>query len=313
MAYEAYQALLSVTGSSVRDRNIIHTKKTLESSFSDSPSFFSVQIDGIYVDSWILDDSDVKDQKKIICPLHNLRNGEIIEWQAQQWINIISDNMSDIYYRGTLKRCVGQLKWVDSDGSTKHHPFTFKSDTATNFGVSDGKVMTLGNERRILIAPLNDDTRTISKDKRFIFDGRAWIVTAIDRISVDGLIIVTVDENLLSKENDNLELEIADYYNNITTPPPSSAGSDTPVILGADECRVGQSEVYTVNSLEVTWSLFAEDQTTSTDLASVTQNANNCILQANNQKKYGYVNLVATSVSDSSKKNVKRIKVRSLI
>jgi hypothetical protein len=107
---------------------------------------------------------------------------------------------------------VGQLKWLDSNGLQKERYFTFKSDSSTNFGVQDGRIMTLGNERRNLMAPLDDDTKLIGKDKRFIFDGRAWKVSSVDRISVDGLIILTVDEDEIRPSIDNVELGVANYY-----------------------------------------------------------------------------------------------------
>ncbi|MNR55307.1 hypothetical protein D3C85_1756460 [compost metagenome] len=65
-----------------------------------------------------------------------------------------------------------------------------------------------------MIAPLNDDTKTIGKDKRFIFDGRAWIVSSVDRISVDGLIYLTVDEDTLGAKDDPSN-EVADASNNV--------------------------------------------------------------------------------------------------
>jgi hypothetical protein len=206
-----------VAGKSIKQSIADNTKQFLLKNFVNSPSYFEVTVNNSssLMGVQIVDDSSTKDQKLIINPLSPLHNGDIIDWQGSQWLNILTDNMSDIYFRGTLRRCVGSLKWIDSQGQIKSHPFTFKADTATNFGVTDGKVMTLGNERRILIAPLNDDTRTLGKDKRFIFDDRAWRVTAIDRISVDGLMILTVDEVTSNLAVDNFELEIADYFGSV--------------------------------------------------------------------------------------------------
>lgn len=204
-----------VSGKTIKSTTTDSTINFLKNNIVNTPSYFEVTINnssspyGVQ----IVDESNVRDQKLITCLDYQLKNGDIIDWQDAKWINVLTDNMSDIYYRGTLRRCVGQLKWLDPDGLPLERYFTFKSDSSTNFGVQDGRIMTLGNERRILIVPLDDETKLFGKDKRFIFDSRAWRVTAVDTISVDGLLMLTVDEDTIDSDDDLVD-QVADNDTN---------------------------------------------------------------------------------------------------
>ncbi|ASA22752.1 hypothetical protein [Paenibacillus donghaensis] len=217
MSYESYNAFLLVNGISNRDKNITHAKNSLSTTFTDSPSYYPVSINSStdFKDVWIVDDSDTKDQKVITSLDYDLQNGDIVDWQSSRWINIITDYLGDIYTRGTIKRCVSLLKWIDNAGDIQETPFAFNSESSSNFGVNEDRIITLSNERRNIILQSNEHTYKVTRDKRFIFDDRVWKVTALDRISKKGLIIITLQEDEINPAKDNLELGIADYYDNV--------------------------------------------------------------------------------------------------
>ncbi|MCM3274530.1 hypothetical protein M3691_38150, partial [Paenibacillus elgii] len=58
------------------------------------------------------------------------------------------------------------------------------------------------------------DTLRLRKGQRFIFDGRPWKLTAIDGL-LSGLIYFELEEDEYNSSKDNLDLRIADYYNNV--------------------------------------------------------------------------------------------------
>lgn len=203
-------------GSSESDRMKNFEIMNIKNAFQNHPSFVKVVVNNHeIVEAIVTDNSDIKDQKGIASIDHIFSNGDIVEWQNNKWINILTDNVSDVYSRGVLRPCHGQLKWIDNEGETKERYFTFKSDPATNFGVDEGLVITLGNERRNLLVGFDDATEHLRKDRRFIFDSRAWKITALDNISTQGFSVISVQEDLLDPAKDNLELGIADYYGNV--------------------------------------------------------------------------------------------------
>lgn len=218
MSYkDKYKRYSLINADDIRSVRIFDTKLFISSGFKDSPSFFQVLLnnDPLPLNSQIVDDSDVKDQKKIIVIDRAIKNGDVITWNSEKWMNILTDDMSGIYYRGTLRLCSGQLKWLNEDGELNSRYFAFKSDPATNFGTDNGNIIVLGSERRTLLVSFDEDTTGFRKDNRFIFDGRAWKITALDNISLKGIAIVTVQEDLINTATDNLELEIADYYGSV--------------------------------------------------------------------------------------------------
>jgi len=222
MSYEAYRTRMDAVGLTQRERSINDNRQGLINSFSDSPSYYQVESfspsnpsSPLTLDSWIVDDSKIKELKQIqLIPDQILSPGDIIVWNSQNWLTLNVDNMGGIYYRGSIQRCLSSIKWLDTTGGVQEAWFTYRSDSASNFGVEDGRIMVMPNERRSIIVQSNVYTQQIRKDRRFIFDNRVWKCTSIDGL-VLGVITLTLAEELESNVNDNMDLRIADYTNNI--------------------------------------------------------------------------------------------------
>jgi hypothetical protein len=259
----------------------------------------------------IVDDSATKDQKAITVIDFKLKNGDIIDWQNEKWINIVTDNMADIYYRGVLRRCNGSLKWVDTQGEINKRYFTFKSDPSTNFGVSDGRILSIGNERRTLLVSCDDDTRLFKRDQRFIFDSRAWKITAIDNISIKNISIVTFEEDQINTAKDNLELEIANYVAPVTPPVETEPVlSKTVTISGDNSIIQSRSKSYLCTFYQDGIPINQEGKFTLTDLnrnptalANIESQSNNtCIVKG---IALGYVLLHVSNADKTIEKELK--------
>ncbi len=213
-------------GDSMRDIGITTMKRNIISSFYNSPSYYQVDayspsnpLSSTTFDCWITDDSDVKDQKNIIAhPNQTIDKGYLIYWtnQSSYWLVTQADvDYGGIYSRGTMQKCNATVKWLDSDGtSIREAYFCYKTDTASNFGVSDGKILIMPNERRTIVIQSNQYTNLLRKDKRFIFDNRGWKVTSIDGV-INGLISIVLTEDDINIAKDNSNLRIANYYDDV--------------------------------------------------------------------------------------------------
>ncbi|ODA08139.1 Ig-like domain-containing protein [Paenibacillus polymyxa] len=197
-----------------RDIDTYNVKKSINIQFEKNPSVFDVVINNNKRSVVIT--SSTKDQTKTIIskPDESLTNGDIVKWKNINWIIIDCDPRDDIYSKGVLLKCVSSLRWVDSTGEIVESPFALTNDNITNFGVDDGKIIELPNERRNVVISANEKTDELTKKKRFIFDGRAWSITAINKLDT-GLNYLTLKEDLINNATDNLELEIADYNGNV--------------------------------------------------------------------------------------------------
>jgi|GEM_PF-2298717 len=210
-------------GSSIRDIRINSTKAKIVGSFYNNPSYYNIllltpfsPLTSTQSDVWITDDSDTKSQKIVTAiPGQSVNVGYLYFWNNEYWLTVQNDHqLGDMYDRGTMIRCYSSIKWLDENGDIRESWFCFKSDSATNFGITDGKVIIMPNERRNITIQNNEWSRKIEKDKRFILDGRGWRVTSVDRL-IDGIINLTLEEGFYNKDTDNMDLRIADYYENI--------------------------------------------------------------------------------------------------
>jgi hypothetical protein len=248
-------------GGSLRDVSINATKRNIKLSFFNSPSYYQVQVNtpsnptlASNLDSWIVDDSKIKELKQIqLIPDQVLNFGDIILWNGQRWITTQVDNMGGIYYRGSIQRCFSSLKWLDSTGETREAWFTLTSETRS-LGIQDGKVLIMPYERRYLAIQSNAYTQQIKKDQRFIFDNRVWKTVSIDGL-LTGLIMLTLEENLESNANDRMDLRIADYTNNIHTYSINIVnGSSATIIAGSTmQLNVETKDNEVVSNLPVTY------------------------------------------------------------
>jgi len=95
----------------------------------------------------------------------------------------------------------------------------------------------------------------------------------------------------------------------------------TPNTMPIDEIKAGQSKTYTATVYQgatstddlVNWSLYGDDQMSSTTLATITaQDGTTCTIKANSNQQYGYIQLKAELIDDPSVFVWQRIRIRSL-
>jgi hypothetical protein len=265
-------------GSSIKNTRTNSIKRNISSTFKNSPSYYQVQVNTSStpnvtsnLDSWIVDDSKIKELKQIqLIPDQTLNFGDIIIWNNERWLTTQVDNMGGVYYRGSIQRCYSSLKWLDSIGEIREAWFTTTTDTSRSLGIQDGKVLIMPYERRYLAIQSNVYAQQIHKDQRFIFDNRVWKTVSVDGL-LTGLIMLTLEENLESNANDRMDLRIADYVENTHTYSISILNGATATITAGSTLQLS-AEVKdngVVSSLPVTY--------TSSDVTIATVNASGLV------------------------------------
>lgn len=255
-------------------------------------------------------------------PYETFSTGEVVVFDDEEYLIIGTDPDKSIYTKGTMKRCVGQLKWYDSDGDLHSRHFAMKTDPATNFGTEYDRYMSLGDERRSIYLSFDIETKDLRKGKRFIFDSRAWKIAAIDTKTIVGLSIVTLQEDEINEAIDNLDLEIADYYNrNQPTIPPVVENEYSIAINGVDKITKGRQSSYEAvvtlddlieNTLDVQWEIVSEDEITPSNLASIISiGANEIIIKASDNVG-SYFKLKSSLVDYPDTHSFKKIQIKSL-
>lgn len=169
------------------------------------------------------------------------------------------------YDHSFLIICQQNLTFLDKDGNIVSYPCNF-NDGRTRMTESFEKSVLIDdastyecyvqdNEHTRMIC--TSDEKTFGQVSRFIIKGRAYKVTSVDDLTMNGLITVRLKIDKVTP-NDNLELGIADYYNNVedTVKDPIQEF----VITGEDEILLDDGDyTYTINADEqyykVKWSI----------------------------------------------------------
>lgn len=121
----------------------------------------------------------------------------------------------DGYDLSIMQVCNSELKWVDDDGTIHSTPCLFFSNSRSNFGNKDDKIMAVPDGRRQVIVQKNERTEKLKRDMRFMFGGSVFKVIDFDTVSDDGIVNLNLIDDLFNPATDNRELRIADYYNNV--------------------------------------------------------------------------------------------------
>lgn len=161
-----------------------------------------------------------------------------------------------------LLHCQYNVKILDDDGVTIHNYPMFFQDNKSRPQVSE-RAETGVTEDSTFQAYVKHDAiskrfidvtgKTASgksnKIQRILIDGLAYNVVGSDPVTARGLITLGLELDTKSS-NDNLELGIADYYNNIAPTTP------TEEIIGDSELCIGETNTYTIETNNtVTWGL----------------------------------------------------------
>lgn len=210
-----YRKYIKKIGSSPREQLIGTFVRDVKTLMKTNPSYFEVSINNSKpIPCMIVDDSKTEDVKEIVlAPGYILKRGDYVKWDNKIWLVVIVDHQGDIYYRGRMALCSYEtLKWTDRYGAIKEYPCVFSFNTKGNFGLKSDRIMTLPDGRRQVIVQANKDTLEINYTSvRFVFNNRTWKVVDYDFVSDEGLVYLTLEEDVAKKFLDNIDDRLANY------------------------------------------------------------------------------------------------------
>jgi hypothetical protein len=152
----------------------------------------------------------------------NLRPGNIVDFinknsgAVEKCLFLKTIETRDGYDLSIMQPTNSVLRWVDRDGQLQEQFCIFEYNTRSNFGLDEDRVMSMPDGRRQVIVQSNSHTRNLKRDKRFIFDSQVFKVIDFDWTSDEGLVNLSLKEDLINESTDNLEIGIADYFGNVS-------------------------------------------------------------------------------------------------
>ena len=107
--------------------------------------------------------------------------GDYVHWKFDHvklstWLLTSMDTQHLYDVRGRMLLCNNYLKWIDANGKVKSYECVFQDSlTYASFKYGESGVVQVNGTIADLV-PQNEDTRTIYRNQRFIFDGIPYVV-----------------------------------------------------------------------------------------------------------------------------------------
>ena len=217
--------------------------------------------------------------------------------------------------------CQNNVKILDDDGITIHNYPMFFQDNKSRPGLSERSETGITENstfqsyvrydsisRRFIDVTGKTASGKSNKITRVLIDGIAYKLTGDDALTMgfngSGLITLGLEKSV-TDSNDNLELGIADYWNNVAQTPP------TDLIVGDADLWIGDTNTYNIiTNNTVTWGL--TDNSVIATLGLTSKNGECTVTCANNTALIGKT-VTLTATLDTGTKYTKTIIITSRI
>ena len=221
--WDTYENRVYVQGKTKREAALFRTSRRLAEKLGDSLSYHGVLIDG-EERSVIIDDSDNLNEKIMhSLPGEDFMCGSIVEWADNHWLITEKDANNELRTRVKLLQCNFLLKWIDDEHVIHEQWCVIEDGTKYLTGEYEDRnfFVTRGDSRIAMTIGRNPDTIKFARDYRFLIDDpdslemNAYLLTKPLKVgkTYNGQGVYSfVLQEVVSTDNDNFELGIANYY-----------------------------------------------------------------------------------------------------
>lgn len=142
----------------------------------------------------------------------NLKIGDFLYWEGTVWL-LFQKRIDTInaYDKFDAIECKNTLKWIDNYGVLKQIPCYLAAQTdktiQPNYRTWNDMITPQPNKNLLIIT----SSRDIVLGTKIIIDDTAWQLVESDYISIDGVIFLSLIEDKIDREDDNLQEEIANF------------------------------------------------------------------------------------------------------
>ena len=219
-----YRFLSGIDGTTQKEQIANRTRRRIKHNAMKNPSFKTVRFEKVERQLAIISQQNNDPHVKTVCAMPNekIYEGQIFTWNKSHWLISELDVDSDIYMRGTAHWCNLLLKWQNENGDIIER-WCYTS-VNTSDGKAIGSIINLTDGYYKVYLPLDNETRKLRINKRFLINIDNSIPVAYELTSVDvitsifdekqkhGIVIINIEKSERADDRDNYELMIADYF-----------------------------------------------------------------------------------------------------
>lgn len=221
--WDSYENRMAISGHTKRESVLRRELHMLSAKLSDSLSFHSVEIDNATQEVAITNSDNLNEKTIYSLPSDVVKGGGLVSWMNNHWLITECDANTEIYTKAKMRQCNHLLRWVDADGKTHEQWCIIEDGTKYLTGEYEDRnfVVTRGDSRIAMTIAKNEDTVKFSRESRFLIDDPesqiklSYLLTKPLKVGMvyntDGVYSFVLQE-VVSTDDDNHELGIADYY-----------------------------------------------------------------------------------------------------
>lgn len=209
--WDTYQNRIDAHGGTKRNAALIREQRFLMNKANDSLSYHTAIVDG--------ESRNVS----IICPFNHAATIEILARQRYHRLISEKDANNEVYTKVKLLQCNYLLHWVDEWNIIHEQWCIIEDGTKYLTGEYEDRnfIVTRGDSRISMTIAKNADTAKFGREQRFLIDDPdsgdklAYLLTKplkVGKTFNGSGIYAFVLQEVVSTDDDNMELSIADYY-----------------------------------------------------------------------------------------------------
>ena len=148
---------------------------------------------------------------------HGFKTGDVFEWMntGTKWLIYLQDLTELAYFRGDIRKCSYEISWVDENNEIQNTYIAVRGpvETKINFIQKSGISFDVPNHTLNILMPKNENTlKYFRRYSKFYLKGLekgdepiCWRVSAIDSISMPGVLEITAIEYYANETEDDIE------------------------------------------------------------------------------------------------------------
>jgi hypothetical protein len=186
--------------------------------------------------------------------------GDTLYWGRTDthWVVITQHITERAYFRGDMRKALYKIKWRDDTGKVYEQWVSLLGPTETKIDEQEKKGISFDapNNSLTLWLGAGEGTAALKRYKNIYVAGKVWRINVADDLTSPGLIKLHLSEDLIDKDKDNQEEQLARDHEHMITEVPQVGET---AISGLEKVSpvMGMTQTYTVEPSNVAgvWSV----------------------------------------------------------